>query len=118
MFDVICYSKKRRIAVGTEFKTGNTIGGAVEYGKYINFGSLPNSTTKNVAHGISNFDRTKITGLAGTAYDGTKATIYTLTTTTASQQAMWAIDATNVSCTTASDRSGYIAPRLLITYLK
>lgn len=40
------------ITTGTEFKTGRIIDGKEEYGKKIDFGALPNATTKAIAHGV------------------------------------------------------------------
>ena len=40
----------------TEREDGTWIDGSIIYKKTINFGALPNATSKNVAHGISNLD--------------------------------------------------------------
>ena len=49
----------------TEQRIGTWIDGKPVYRKVINFGNLPNATTKNVAHGISNLkDIIKIEGVA------------------------------------------------------
>ena len=39
-------------------KLGRIIDGKVEYGKIIDFGVMPNATSKSVAHGIENGDKT------------------------------------------------------------
>ena len=42
-----------KITTGQEFKTGRIISGKEEYGKRIDFGALPNNTSKTVSHGIN-----------------------------------------------------------------
>lgn len=51
----------------TEHRIGTWIDGKPLYRKVINFGALPNTTNKNVAHGISNLDKTiRLYGIAQT----------------------------------------------------
>lgn len=53
------------ITTGTEFKTGRIIDGKEEYGKKINIGALPDTTTKTVVTGLTNITRTRpIMGVA------------------------------------------------------
>lgn len=47
-----------KITTGQEFKTGRIIDGKEVYGRRINFGALPNNTSKTVSHGI-NFSTAK-----------------------------------------------------------
>lgn len=63
-FDV--YSNTQIITTGVEFKTGRIIDGNEEYGKRIYFGTLPNNSSKSVAHNITNAN--KITGYQTFAY--------------------------------------------------
>lgn len=57
-----------------EVKTGGKwIDGKPIYRKVINFGALPDSTTKNVAHGVNNIG--DITHIYGVAYSSDKMTI-------------------------------------------
>ena len=51
-----------KITTGQEFKTGRIIDGKEEYGKRINFGALPNNTSKTISHGI-NFYNCTFTGM-------------------------------------------------------
>ena len=54
----------------TEINTGTTwINGSTIYKKTINFGALPNNTSKSVAHSISNLDKT--IEMKGYAYNST-----------------------------------------------
>lgn len=58
------------IVTGVEIDTGDTVNGNTVYGKYINFGSLPNNGTKNVSHGISGLiDVIALEGVADTGSD-------------------------------------------------
>jgi hypothetical protein len=45
------------IVTGTELDTGDTLDGSAIYVKMINFGTMPNAGTKNVAHGITTIVR-------------------------------------------------------------
>lgn len=79
------------------------------YRKVVNFGSLPNSTTKTVAHGIASLGR--IVHIYGITYDGT--TYVTIPAPSCIES--WAIELSandsSVSVTTRQDRSlfsGYI----------
>lgn len=57
-----------------EVKTGGTwIDGKPIYRKVVDFGALPNATTKNVAHGVSNIG--DITHIYGVAHSSAKMTI-------------------------------------------
>ena len=49
----------------TEHKTGGLFNGKPVYCKYIDLGAMPNSTTKNVRHNISNLDVKNILKLNG-----------------------------------------------------
>lgn len=46
--------KSTYITTGKEFVTGRIVDGKIEYGKRVNLGILPNTTSKSVAHGIAN----------------------------------------------------------------
>lgn len=119
MFDAVCYSKrKRKIVTGTEFDTYERIDGAIVYGKYINFGTLPNTTTKNVAHGISSLNTTKIVSVTGTAATASVTLPLPFALSTLASNIGLQADATNITITTGSDRSALSAPRILIKYMK
>lgn len=61
----------------TETVIGTWINGKPLYRKVINFGSLPNNSSKSVSHGISNLSR--VVSLSGIAYiDDTNITTITL----------------------------------------
>lgn len=107
------------ITTGTEYDTGQRIDGAIVYGKIINFGALPNNTTKNVAHGISGLTLSKVVSMFGSAYSSTAVILLPLISTSAfNLQATIQASDTNLTITTATDRSAFTAPRIFITYLK
>lgn len=94
----------------TEQNTGATwIDGKPIYKKTIDFGSLPNNSTKNVAHGISNLgDVIDIRGTAKTSW-GT----YQLPLVFSGQDVNYitnvSVNATNISMSNSADRSGFTA---------
>jgi len=61
-------NKPRAITFNTEIATDNTFNGKTIYFKRINFGALPNSSTKTTAHGISSID--EVIDLELLVYDG------------------------------------------------
>lgn len=90
---------------------GTWVDGSTLYEKTINFGALPDSTEKPVAHSISNVDKIWV-------YDGfvftSSNTFYGLVHTTGNSQTMqyaWDtnVDRTNVTIATYSDRSTLLA---------
>jgi len=82
------------------------IDGSIIYQKTINLGSLPNSTTKNVAHGISNLD--SIVRIEAIITNGTVfAALPFVNTSSAAANIAVNANATNVSVTTGTNRTGY-----------
>lgn len=104
----------QNIVTGTPFETGRTIDGKIEYGKRINFGSLPNATSKSVALGITNFE---LTDMKIKISDGYTQTMLPFVTTTASSTISSKIDGNNLTITTYSDRSQFTAVAT-VYYLK
>lgn len=96
----------QNIVTGTPFETGRTIDGKIEYGKRINFGSLPNATSKSVALGITNFE---LTDMKIKISDGYTQIMLPFVTTTASSTISSKIDGNNLTITTYSDRSQFTA---------
>lgn len=94
----------------TETAIGTWLGSTL-YRKVINIGVLPNTTTKNVAHGISNMNY--VSRLSGTAQSavGQTLTLNHNNLTDLSNQITCYCNKTNVSVACASNRSdfsGYI----------
>ena len=91
------------INTGTKWIDGSTI-----YKKTINFGALPNSTEKNMAHGISSLQMIiKIEAFAATSDDTVMPLPFTGSTSTFDVSIL--ANDTNVRITTYSDRSAYSA---------
>lgn len=96
---------------GAQFDAGEVktqlrdpISGKTIYRKAINFGALPNTTTKSVAHGIANLNLAdgaylKVEGMVTT---GSAATPIGLT----ANLTAFSIDATNIDVTTGADLTG------------
>ena len=89
--------------------------------KVINFGALPNTGTKSVAHGIQNIDaNTTFTRIYATASDTTGLTYvpipYASTTAVADNIEIY-VDSTNVNIITGSNRSNYNICYVVLEYL-
>lgn len=92
---------------------GTWIDGSTLYEKTIDFGALPNNTTKSVNHDISNLD--KVAFLNGIAYkSGDIIPIPFSHSSSVSNQPQLSIGSSTVNIKTAndqSDRTGYITVR-------
>lgn len=104
-----------------EQDTGKTwVDGRPLYQKTINFGALPNNTTKAVAHGISNLDR--IVVMFGTAYNTDTGFTLPLEDTDGAIGITGVIrlfaDDTNISIVTYRDQSMYDSTYVTIQYTK
>ena len=88
--------------------------------KVINFGSLPNTTTKSVAHGITFQDvaiGTRIIGSATKPGPGLSMIPIPFASPTLADNISVEIDDTNVNVTTGSDRTAYTICYIVIEYL-
>lgn len=96
---------------------GKWIDGSDIYEKVVDFGALPDTTTKNVTHGISNLDR--IISFNGTAKSG--GTIipipYAPLAAIAENGIALLFSDVNVGITTGKDRSSYTA-YIVLRYTK
>lgn len=89
------------VATAYTFTDGDTI-----YSKTIDLGTLPNATTKNVAHGLTGHD--KIVGWSGFAYTGAGGTMLPLPfPSSAGGYVEIYITSTNIVVIAASNRSSY-----------
>lgn len=94
-------------AAGTEQSLGyKWIDNKVVYRKVINVGSLPNNTTKNVAHGITFDTVIDMFGRASSAGNVIGLPFTTPVSPTTNQVACWN-DGTNIVLQTGSDRTGF-----------
>lgn len=102
------YPIKDELSYSTnEIDTGTTwINGSKIYKKTVNFGSLPNNTSKSVAHGISNINQ--IVRIEGYAF-GTSGDITPLpyaSVTSLGYMITLTANRANVNIHTGEDRSG------------
>lgn len=94
----------------TEQSTGFTwIDGKTIYKKTVNFGALPNNTSKTVNHGISNLGA--VINIEGIATDGSRyimlPLVYRSTDTVYDTEC--SVTSTAINCNNSGDRSGYSA---------
>lgn len=86
--------------------------------KVINFGALPNTGTTNVAHGITIDSNTSFTRIYGTATDPSTSFIpLPYASPTDANNIELSVDATNVSITTGSDRTGYTTTYIVLEWI-
>ncbi len=93
------------------------------YRTVVDFGALPNTATKSVAHGISTTQNYSIVHLYGAATDPGGATITSAlpipyASSTAANNIELNMDATNVNITTGSNRTAYTRTFVVIEYIK
>jgi len=88
--------------------------------KTINFGALPNTTTKSVAHGIDVTDTMTFTRIYGTASDLSARSYIPLpyASNVANSSIELYVDATNVTIATAADWTSYTVTYIVLEYLK
>lgn len=87
--------------------------------KVIDFGSLPNTATKSVAHGITFGTTLSATKIYGAATDpGTSWLPLPYASPTAANNIELNLDATNVNVTTGSNRTAYTRTFIIVEYIK
>lgn len=88
--------------------------------KVINFGALPNATSKTAAHGIGPTSVFTFTRIYGTASDTTGLTYLPIpyAHATAANIIRIDVDATNVTITTGIDRTAYDTCYVVLEYIK
>ena len=93
----------------TEKVVGTWINGKTLYEKTINFGTLANNTTKEVAHNIKNVDL--IWMHEGFVIEGERSTGLTYVTTSSKNENNWSfqVNKTTIKNTTGMDRTDYTA---------
>lgn len=97
-----CYSTSERMV-------GCWIDGKPLYTKTVDFGSLPNNTTKTVSHGVANVDKIWVAG--GFAFQPNGDFVNQLSLYVPNSNAGWyiGVNSTNIECYTVIDRSNYSA---------
>ena len=103
----------------TESVIGTWVNGKPVYQKTIEFGALPNNTTKEVAHGISNLARiVSLTGAATNTTTRTSIPIPFVHRSTISTQVQIAITDTQIQIVTATNQSAYNETYITLQYTK
>ena len=100
----------------TEHIVGKWIDGNILYEKTIDFGALPNNTSKNKAHGISNIS--KIIDISGYYTQGTYFRPLPFGSATTSNMLQIYADATNVTILDNSDLSAWNECYVTLRYTK
>lgn len=92
------------------------------FNKTVNFGALPNTATKTVAHGIANvnagFSFTRIYGCSSDPVALSYIPLPYVDPTALANGILLSVDATNVTITTAADYSAYTTTYVILEYLK
>ena len=101
----------------SEVDTGRKwIDGKTIYSKTIDYGALPNSSSKSVSHGISTIDT--VAAAVGVA-DNTQGTRLVLPYSSAEPyQVSLVVNNTNISTSVGTDRTGYTKTYVTILYTK
>lgn len=86
------------------------------YRKAINFGALPNTGSKSVAHGITINSNTIFTRIYATATE--PSTSFIPIPYAGTDEIEISVDSTNVTITTTSNRSAYTVCIVVLEYLK
>jgi hypothetical protein len=100
----------------TNSSNTNTMVGRQVYRKVINFGALPNTTTKSVTHDLNITTGYTFTRIYATASDTTNRTFIPIPN--ASTDINLEVDATNVKIKTAGNFSSYDTTYVILEYLK
>lgn len=112
--DIAVYNTQETVCGQTFFPGSANKENRSVYRKTINFGALPNATTKTVAHGIIFNSGCSITRFYGGASNTTSLLYIPLSNPGITLSA----NSTNISITTTSDMSGYNLTYVVIEYLK
>lgn len=90
------------------------------YRKVINFGALPNTAAKTVAHGITCSAKTSFTRIYGVANDQVALSYLPLpfASPTLANNISLEVDAANVTITTGSNRTAYTLTYVVLEYLQ
>lgn len=102
------------VVTGQQFFSANIQSYRQTLRKVTNFGALPNTATKSVAHGLTVDARFTITRLYGAASDTTGFTYIPVP----SAQADLTMDATNFNITTTANLTNYNVCYVIVEYLR
>lgn len=110
--------KQQNITTGTEFATNEYIDDKQVYRKRINFGALPNATTKNVAHGLTDFTLIRTNCVATNTSTNQNFILPYASPTGIEYNMSLYINNTNVQIVTGIDRSAYNSCYVDLYYIK
>lgn len=88
-----------------EYATGRFFLNQPTFGRVVDFGALPNATSKSVDHGVEDFDQ--MLPIMGKATDGTNQIPLPYVDTVTGNLIEMRADASEVTIVTAADYSGY-----------
>jgi len=96
------------------------IDGKKVWGKVIDFGALPNNTTKSVAHGVSSLDTVVRIEFVAKSSDGLSfiSIPWVNQLSTGEHVRTQLVSGTHVQVTTANDWSGYTESKVILEYTK
>lgn len=102
----------------TETLTGESFLGDLVYIKAVSCGTLPNTTSSNTAHGISNIDN--IISISGFAKDPTTPEYRPLpySSPTAADNILVSVNNTNITITTGADETAFTTSYIILKYTK
>lgn len=106
-------TKKVNVTTGVEFETNKTRNGKIVYGKMFDFGNLPNSTTKSVAHNLSNV---KIIDYNGILSSGVKLPAFS--TSDSTYDVLFSVNNTNMTIKTSTSAFTELTAEITIYYTK
>jgi len=86
--------------------------------KVINFGALPNTATKNIAHEITITNAFTFTRIYGSSSDTTGNQFIPIPYASSANSIELSVNATNISITTTSNRSSFNTTYIILEYIK
>ena len=102
----------------SEKRVGTWIDGKPLYQKVVSFGALPNASNKNVAHGISNLKQVLLCIAMTMESSGTCAQLPYVNNSQLNKCINYTIDRTNITVSTAADRSTFVTTYFTLVYTK
>lgn len=107
-------SMRRALLNSTAEPAGYSYGGAEVMRKVVDTGALPDSTSKNVAHGIAAM--AAVVKLGGVAWDLDGSSEVQAAKSMPDADVALGMDATNITLTTSADQTGFDSSLVWIEY--
>ena len=114
------YSLKEQATFQQYYVVGDPQATRNVYRRVINFGALPDTDSKPIAHGVTFSTDSRLTRLYGAATDPDAISFLPLpfASPTAADNIQLEVDGTNVIITTGSDRTAYTNVSVVLEYTK